>query len=114
MMIDQRLCSSMTMRHIGLSHRVLAAVLALAVLVVHAIAGSPALHRAVHKSPNAPDHHCLISLFASGHVDATPVEVLVRQPLSIDTADVHFTLLSASIPEHLLPAGRAPPEVFSS
>jgi hypothetical protein len=82
-------------------------------LSVLALANSTALHSALHLNATAPDHHCAVTLLASGQVDLSspaspiigPVEVLV----SFVFADHSFP----SGPSFNLPLSRGPPALLS-
>jgi hypothetical protein len=52
---------------------VLAALLVLQMLALLALAAGPTLHHALHPESNRPDHDCLITLFAKGQLNETPM-----------------------------------------
>ena len=79
------------------------------VLLLDAMAASPALHELIHKDADSPDHQCAVTLFAHGQVDSTVVEVapIVLTP-PIETVSPVFLPVFASCLQYL-PSGRAPP-----
>jgi MYXO-CTERM domain-containing protein len=67
------------------------------------------LHEHLHADARAADHHCAVTLFSSGVVDAAPPVVGLPAPEAVPVV-----LLAAPPPvrvtgEHRLPPGRAPP-----
>ena len=70
----------------------------------------PSLHQYLHHDAGEPDHHCLISLFAQGQVNAADGAVAV---IAFFLAVVYFTawaLTCASpAPDFRLSPSRAPP-----
>ncbi len=92
----------------------LAVLLVGAVLLLNALAASPALHKLIHKDADKADHECAITLFAHGHVDSVSVEISAVAPtFSIESVpQIKFSVFSPAIEN--LPAGRAPPAAVSS
>ena len=79
------------------------------VLLLNLLASSPTLHEHFHADAGSTQHHCAVTLFAHGQVDAPVVDVAlpVRTPLT-----EFLPQLSVSIPNALvatLPPGRGPP-----
>jgi hypothetical protein len=79
------------------------------VLLLNAMAASPALHERFHSDAGHAQHQCAVTLFAHGQMDSGSVDVPVVAPLSFveTTATVEFSVFSPVIEN--LPAGRAPP-----
>ena len=102
-------------RHFGLHGKaVIASLLVALVLLLDAMAACPSLHELIHKDANAPDHQCVVTLFAHGQVDTASVDVSAVEPVaSIETtAPFQFSIFAPAIAD--LPAGRAPPVFVSS
>ena len=83
------------------------------VLLLNALAASPALHELIHKDADQAGHDCAITMFAHGQVDSVSGEVPVAVPLALieTTPSSIFSVPSTAIEN--LPPGRAPP-VFSA
>lgn len=79
------------------------------VLLLNALAASPALHELVHSDACEAGHQCAVTLFAHGQVDAVSIDVPVVAPLPLveSVPLVEFSLFPPAIEN--LPAGRAPP-----
>jgi len=79
------------------------------VLLLNALAASPALHELIHKDAGQADHECAITLFAHGQVDSASCDVPVVVPLALieTTPSIIFSVPSTAIEN--LPPGRAPP-----
>lgn len=87
---------------------VLASLLIGLVLLLDAMAASPALHEMIHKDAGKADHDCAVTMFAHGKVDSATVEIAAATPtVSIETTPVFFSSFAPAIEN--LPAGRAPP-----
>jgi hypothetical protein len=84
------------------------------VLLLNALAASPALHELIHKDADQAGHACVVTLFAHGQVDSVSGEVAVAVPLALieTTPSSIFSVPSTSIQN--LPPGRGPPAVLSS
>ena len=91
----------------------LAALLVGLVLLLDAMAASPALHVLIHKAADKPGHECAVTMFAHGKMDSATVDVPVAiAPVSIETTpQIHISIVSTAIKN--LPPGRAPPAVSS-
>ena len=98
-----------------LAARALAAWLAVQILLIAAMAASPALHKAIHHDADDDDHECAVTLFIHGQVSSAVVTavvaalaiffgavVLLADPLIFAPADFRFS------------SSRAPPLAFSS
>jgi hypothetical protein len=83
------------------------------VLLLNAMAASPALHELIHKDAEGPTHSCAATLFAHGHVESTVCDIPVVLPATFVEASpfIAFSLFSTAIEN--LPPGRAPPAVVS-
>ena len=92
-----------------LAKRLVAALLLLLFLGVHAVSASPALHKTLHHDADAANHQCAFVQVSSGHClgVAQPV-VLPERPVVVTQREVipAFIFVSRDCP--LLP-GRAPP-----
>jgi hypothetical protein len=81
----------------------------LLVLLLNLMAASPSLHEYFHADAGKADHHCAVTLFAHGQVDAPAVDVALPLPAAL----IEFCpQLFVSIPNALvatLPPGRGPP-----
>jgi hypothetical protein len=88
---------------------VIALILVATVLLLDAMAASPALHEWIHADAGAPDHQCAVTLFAHGQVHAASVAVPLPAPLSfiVTTPCCVFVAFRPAIED--LPAGRGPP-----
>ena len=83
------------------------------VLLLNAMAASPALHELIHKDAEGPTHSCAATLFAHGHVESAACDVPVVLPATFveTTPHLEFSIFSSTIEN--LPPGRAPPAVVS-
>ena len=83
------------------------------VLLLNAMAASPALHELVRQNAQAPGHECAVTLFAHGQVDSAGSEVTIGAPqtLVLVSAPVLISHFSPFISQ--LPAGRGPPVQIS-
>jgi hypothetical protein len=79
------------------------------VLLLNAMASSPALHEWFHADAGQAEHQCAVTLFAHGQVDSSTVDVVHPAPLTLLTACVIAELPDFSPTLRLLPAERAPP-----
>jgi len=89
------------------------AVAALTVLVwASLLSVSPSLHEQVHPDANRLDHHCIVTLVASGHAHHSPAVPLVDSYVfrsnfgtvpQLNPSWVQSLFLSASIFEHAPP-----------
>jgi len=83
------------------------------VLLLNAMAASPALHQLIHHDAGTANHQCAVTLFALGKVESATVEV----PISVAARSVEampqieFSVFATAIEN--LPQGRAPPAVSS-
>ena len=84
------------------------------VLLLNALAASPALHELIHKDAEQAGHSCVVTLFAHGQIDSASGDVPLAVPIaSIEaTPSIIFSVPSTAI--ETLPPGRAPPVVLSS
>jgi hypothetical protein len=88
---------------------VVALLLVALVLLLDAMAASPALHELVHRDADSPDHQCAVTLFSHGQVDSTTVEVAaIVPPDSFEIVSPISLAVFTSCIENL-PSGRAPP-----
>jgi hypothetical protein len=76
---------------------------------VQAMVISQRLHEHVHADAHAADHHCAVTLFSSGQVDAAVPLVSVPAPASVPFTLFSLLHLVLEAGEHRLPPGRAPP-----
>ena len=83
------------------------------VLLLNAMAASPALHELIHHDADQPGHECAVTMFAHGKVDTSTVDISVVTPAtSIEIVPpVIFSVFAPAIEN--LPPGRGPP-VFSA
>jgi hypothetical protein len=79
------------------------------VLLLNAMAASPALHERIHHDAGKADHECVVTLFAHGHVDSVDCAVPVAVPAAgiETTASIIFSVPGTALEN--LPPGRAPP-----
>ena len=82
-------------------------------LAVLAMAHSTTLHLALHPAAGSADHHCAVTLLASGQVDspAAITTVVLAQALTF-----YFPLPESPLPtdsSFLLPLSRGPPALLS-
>ena len=108
-------CLKLATRHFKLPGKaVIATLLAGLVLLLDAMAASPALHELIHNDAGSTEHQCAVTLFAHGQVDSATVDIsTVTPPASIETTPRIVFSVFVSITENL-PAGRAPPVSASS
>jgi hypothetical protein len=97
------------------SQAVIASLLVGLVLLLDALASSPALHARLHHDADQPGHECAVTIFAHGQVDACAVDMPVTPP----SAGIEFLPpVLISLPNTLvetLPPGRGPPvSLFAS
>ncbi|MDD5141272.1 MAG: hypothetical protein PHY43_13555 [Verrucomicrobiales bacterium] len=92
----------------------LAGLLVALVLLLNALAASPALHELIHKEAEKTSHACVVTLFAHGQVDSASCDVPVIVPTAFikTTSSIIFSVPITAIEN--LPPGRAPPAVLSS
>jgi len=93
---------------------VLSGLLVALVLLLNALAASPALHELIHKDADQAGHSCVVTLFAHGQVDSASGDVPVAVPLTLieTTPSSIFSVPGTAIEN--LPPGRAPPAGLSS
>jgi hypothetical protein len=91
----------------------LAALLVGMILLLDAMAASPALHEWIHKDADQPGHECAVTMFAHGKVDSATIDVPVVAPAAAiqATPQVELSVFTPAIEN--LPQGRAPPAVSS-
>jgi hypothetical protein len=88
---------------------VAAAALALLLLLIATFAASPSLHALIHRDANQTNHHCIITVFAHGQVDASVVDVaIVASPVQGTEISLPGIPVFSAVIENL-PPGRAPP-----
>jgi hypothetical protein len=79
------------------------------VLLLNAMAASPALHELIHSDAAESGHQCAVTLFAHGQVDSASVDVPIADLLTL-VETVPLVEVSVFCPAiENLPAGRAPP-----
>jgi hypothetical protein len=82
-------------------------------LSVFAMASIGTFHEAFHPNANAPDHHCVVTLLASGQVDAAAtvptVVVVPAEPVGVCQCEVS----RPSSVSFNLPLSRGPPALLS-
>ena len=87
----------------------IASLLVCLVLLLDAMAASPALHELIHSDATRADHQCAVTVFAHGQVDSAIVDVVAVVPVApaefLPTR--YVSIISASV--DTLPPGRAPP-----
>lgn len=87
-----------------------AGLLVAVVLLLDAMAACPALHELIHHDADTPGHHCAVTMFAHGQVDAVSVGVTPPAPsftgfvLTVAFTSIHGTGLDQ------LPPARGPPD----
>jgi hypothetical protein len=88
---------------------VISALLIALVLMLDALAASPALHALVHNDANQSGHQCVVTLFAHGQVEAATPTVDVPAPALniVGSAPFQISVFAPAIEN--LPAGRGPP-----
>jgi hypothetical protein len=79
------------------------------VLLLNALAACEPLHKLIHHDADQPDHECVVTMFAHGHVDSASCDVPVVMVLALipTTAPIVFSVPGTAIQN--LPPGRAPP-----
>jgi hypothetical protein len=83
------------------------------VLLLNAMATTPALHALVHNDAAQAGHQCAVTLFAQGKIDAVAPVVFVSVPAeAIGTTSDWVSSFPWTTVE-FLPPGRAPPAVPS-
>ena len=92
---------------------VLAVLLIGLLLLLNAMAASPALHELIHKDADSASHSCAATLFAHGHVESAACDVPVFLPATFVETSPHFEFFVFSTAIKNLPPGRAPPAVAS-
>jgi hypothetical protein len=92
----------------------IAVMLAGLILLLGAMAASPALHELIHHDAGQAEHQCAVTLFTHGSVDSATVDIPMTLPLTWieKAASVEFSVFRPAIEN--LPAGRAPPAAASS
>jgi len=83
------------------------------VLLLDAMAASPALHELIHQDANKAGHECAATMFAHGKVESATVEVPTVVPAALieSTPQIEFSVFTTAIEN--LPPGRGPPAVSS-
>jgi hypothetical protein len=79
------------------------------VLLLNALASSPALHEWFHSDATESGHQCAVTLFAHGQVDSVSIDLPVAAPLPLieSVSPIQISLFGSALEN--LPAGRAPP-----
>jgi hypothetical protein len=93
---------------------VIVVLLVACVLLLNALAASPALHELLHKDADSSVHQCAVTMFLHGKVDSARVSVspVVAMNAIETTPQILFSVFVSTTEG--LPAGRAPPDaVFS-
>ena len=99
-----------TKRHFNpIAKRIIATVLAALVLLLDAMAVSPALHELTHADAGQASHQCVVTLFAHGLIDTTDAAIPVVAPFIPVTALPPLIVSAISPAIENRPAGRAPP-----
>ena len=79
------------------------------VLLLNALAASPALHEFFHADASKADHLCAVTMFAHGQMDTAAVDVAaIIPPAFTEFLSLAATPVFSSAVE-ILPPGRAPP-----
>ena len=89
--------------------RAVAVAMILLLLCILALAASPALHERMHADAKDVHHHCVITVFAQGQVDAPACGVSAPVPIPCFELVCSGTVLFSCPILELLPPGRAPP-----
>jgi hypothetical protein len=96
-----------------IARRGLALWLALQILLIAAMAASPALHRAIHHDADNDDHDCVVTVFINGAVDTATtvlaVAVFVAFVVAVTFLGEHFVFAPAN---YRFSSSRAPPLAF--
>jgi hypothetical protein len=74
---------------------------------------SSTLHRVVHPNATGADHHCAVTLLASGQVDAAPSGVAAGAISLIQIVTSDFEISRPSVPSFNLSLSRGPPALLS-
>lgn len=91
------------------SRAIIAWALTALVLLLNAMAVSPALHAMVHADAGDTQHHCAVTLFAHGQVDAASVDIPTANLSALPERPLRFEFpVFAPVVDQLF-AGRAPP-----
>ncbi len=93
--------------------RVIAVLLLGLFLSVLGLATSTQLHQVFHPTANQADHHCAVTLLASGKVDAASSVVAVPLAGFIPVFAVRVAVSPPSVPSFNLPLSRGPPALLS-
>jgi hypothetical protein len=89
---------------------VLSTVLVLLMLALSALATCPALHHALHPDSDCHDHHCLVTVFASGQLSGVEVtSVIVFIAASLFCSLLLPAAPSRSLFDYCFAPSRAPP-----
>ena len=83
------------------------------VLLLTAMAASPALHKLIHKDADHADHECVVTMFAHGKIDSVTCEVFVVAPTVGYETTPSINLFVFSAPIENLSRSRAPPSIAS-
>lgn len=87
-------------------------VLAMLVLLLTALGASPALHKLIHTDADAPDHDCVISLFANGQISSAPAaQILIGLIVLFGGAALLTETLNFSTADYRFSSSRAPPSI---
>jgi hypothetical protein len=93
--------------------RAKAALLLGLLLFVLGMVTSATLHKVVHPNANKADHHCAVTLLASGQVDAAPSVVSAATVGQIAIVANRFEVSSVAVASYNLPLSRGPPALLS-
>jgi hypothetical protein len=84
--------------------------LAASILLLSALGTSPALHKLIHTDADAPDHSCVISLFANGQVSSAPAaQILIGLIFLFGGVALLAAKLIFSTADYRFSSSRAPP-----
>lgn len=87
--------------------------LAVFVLLLAALGSSPALHKLIHADAGAPDHECVISLFANGQVGSAPdAQILIGLVSLFGGVALLAATLIFSTADYRFSSSRAPPSLL--
>jgi hypothetical protein len=91
------------------SQAILAVLLGCLVLLLNAMAASPALHVLLHHDADSAEHHCAVTMLAQGQVDSPVAAVMVVVPVaSSDFSPLTLVSVFAARVESP-PSSRGPP-----
>ena len=78
--------------------------------VLQIFSASTELHQSIHSDAAAPDHHCVLTLFAQGHISAAASAVgvaVILAAFAFFLPPLRTAVISSS--DYQLAPGRAPP-----